>query len=56
MTEVLKNLNVKKAKQEKVVPVKLIKENIDLFFFALSQMFLFYIAKTSFLNSLKKQI
>ena len=67
MAVVLKVLNAKKAKQEINIPVKLIKENIELFssvsnelkkteLFSsvFSRMFNFYIDKTYFLNSLKK--
>ena len=54
MEEVLKDLNVKKAKQENDIPIKLNKENIELFSFVLSRMFNFYIDKTSFPNSLKQ--
>ena len=36
MAEVIKNLNAKTVKQEKDVPIKLIKENIDLFSLVLS--------------------
>ena len=49
MAEVLK-----KAKQENDIPIKLIKENIELFSSVPSRMFNFYIDKTSFLNSLKQ--
>ena len=31
MTEVLKNFNAKKAKQENNIPIKFIKENMELF-------------------------
>ena len=54
MAEVLKDLNAKKAKQENDIPIKLIKENIDLFSSILSRLFNFYIDKTSFPNSLKQ--
>ena len=54
MTEVLKDLNAEKAKQENDIPIKLIKENIELFSSILSRMFNFYIDKTSFPNSLKQ--
>ena len=54
MTEVLKDLNAKKAKQENDIPIKLIKENIELFSSVLSRMFNFYIDKASFPNSLKQ--
>ena len=54
MIEVLKDLNVKRAKQENDIPVKLIKENIELFSSVLSRMFNFYIDKISFPNSLKQ--
>ena len=53
MAAVLKYLNSKKAKQENDIPIKLIKENIELFSYAFSRMFNFYIDETSFLNSLK---
>ena len=36
MAEVIKNLNAKTVKREKDVPIKLIKENIDLFSLVLS--------------------
>ena len=55
MAEVLKHLNKKKTKQENDIPVKLIKENIELFSSILSRMFNFYIDKTSFPNSLNRQ-
>ena len=48
MAEVLKDLNAKKAKQENYIPIKLIKENIELFFSVLSRMFNFYIDKDLF--------
>ena len=56
MAEVLKDLNAKKAKQEDDIPIKLIKEliNIELFSSVLSRMFNLYIDKTSFPNSLKQ--
>ena len=54
MAEVLKNLNTKKAKQENNIPIKLNKENIELFSSILSRMFNFYIDKTSFPISLKQ--
>ena len=54
MAEVLKDVNAKKAKQEKDIPIKLIKENIELFSYILSRMFNFYIDKSSFPNSLKQ--
>ena len=41
MAEILKDLNVKKAKQENDIPIKLIKKNIDLFAFVLSRTFNF---------------
>ena len=44
----------KKAKQENNIPLNLNGENIDLFAFALSRMFNFYIDKTSFPNILKQ--
>ena len=53
MAQVLKVLNAKKAKQENDIPIKLIKENIELFSSVLSRMFNFYIDKASFPNSLK---
>ena len=53
MAEVLKVLNAKKTKQENDIPIKLIKENMGLFFSVLFRMFNFYIAKASFPNSLK---
>ena len=53
MAAALKYLNSKKAKQENDIPIKLIKENIELFSYAFSRMFNFYIDETSFLNSLK---
>ena len=53
MAEALKALNAKKAKQENI-PIKLIKENIQLFFFVLPRMFNFCIDKASFPNSLKQ--
>ena len=52
MAEVLKDLNAKKAKQENDIPIKLIKENIELFSSVLTRMFNFYIDKTFFPNSL----
>ena len=54
MVEILKDLSVKKAKQENDIPIKLIKKNIDLFAFVLSRIFNFNIDKTSFPNSLKQ--
>ena len=55
MTEVLKDLNAKKAaKQENDIPIKLIEENIELCSSVLSRMFNFYIDKTSFPNILKQ--
>ena len=54
MAEILKDLNAKKAKQENDIPIKLIKENIELFSSVLSRMFNFYIDKASFPNSLKQ--
>ena len=51
MAEILKDLNAKKAKEENDIPIKLIKENIDLFSSILSRIFNFYIDKTSFPNS-----
>ena len=55
MAEILKDTNAKKAKQENDIPIKLIKENIDLFSSVLSRIFNFYIDKKSFPNSLKRQ-
>ena len=43
MAKVLKDLNAKKAKQENDIPIKLIKENIELFSSTLSRMFNFYL-------------
>ena len=54
MAEVLKDLNAKKAKQENDTPIKLIKEDIELFSSVLSRMFNFYIDRISFPNSLKQ--
>ena len=54
MAEVLKFLNAKNAKQENDIPIKLIKENIELFSSVCSRMFNFYIDKASFPNSLKQ--
>ena len=55
MTEVLKDLNAKKAaKQENDIPIKLIEENIELCSSVLSRMFNFHIDKTSFPNILKQ--
>ena len=54
MTEVLKDLKAEKAKQGNDIPIKLIKENIELFFSVLSRMFNFYNDKASFSNSLKQ--
>ena len=54
MAEVLKDLNAKKAKQENDIPIKLIKENIELFSSVLSRVFNFCIDKASFPNSLKQ--
>ena len=54
MAEVLKDLNAKKVKQENDIPIKLIKENIELFSSIVSRMFNFYIDKTSFPNGLKR--
>ena len=53
MAEVLRDLNAKNAKQENGIPIRLIKEIIELFSFALSRMFNFCINKTYFPNSLK---
>ena len=44
-------LNAKKAEQKNDIPIKLIKENTELFSSVLSSMFNFYIDKTSFPNS-----
>ena len=54
MAEILKDLNAKKAKQENDIPIKLIKENINLFSSVLSRIFNFYTDKTSFPNSSKQ--
>ena len=54
MAEVLKVLNAKKAKEDHDMPIKLIKENIELFSSVLSRMFNFYIGKASCPNSLKQ--
>ena len=53
MADVLKDLNAKKAKQENNIPIKLIKENIELFSSVLSRMFNFHIDKAFFPNTLK---
>ena len=54
MSEVLKDLNAKKDKQEDDIPIELINESIEFFSSVLSRMFNFYIDKTSFPNSWKK--
>ena len=54
MADVLKDLNAKKAKKKNDIPTKLIKENIEIFSFALFRMFNFYIDKAYFPNSLKQ--
>ena len=54
MADVLKDLNVRKAKHINDIPLKLTKENIDVFSSILSQMFNFHIDKISFPNSLYK--
>lgn len=54
MAGLIKDLMQKKAKQENNIPLNLNGENIDLFAFALSPMFSFYIDKTSFPNILKQ--
>ena len=54
MAEVLKDLNAKKAKQENDTPIKLIKEDMELFSSVLSRMFNFYIDRICFRNSLKQ--
>ena len=54
MAEVIKDINAKKAKQENNIPIKLIKENLELFSSVLSRKFSLYIDKTSFPNSLKQ--
>ena len=51
MSEVLKDLNAKKDKQEDDIPIELINESIEFFSSVLSRMFNFYIDKTSFPNS-----
>ena len=48
MAKVKKDLYTKKAKQENGIPIKLIKENTELFSSVLSRMFNFYIDKASF--------
>ena len=54
IAEILKDLNAKKVKQENDFPIKLIKENIELFSSVLSRMFNFYIAKPSCPSSLNQ--
>ena len=54
MAEAIKDLNARKAKRVNDIPIKLIKENIELFSSVLSRMFNFYIDKVSFPNSLKQ--
>ena len=49
-----KRLKCKKRLNKKNIPLNLNGENIDLFAFALSRMFSFYIDKTSFPNILKQ--
>ena len=41
MAEVLKDVNANKTEQENNIPIKIIKENIKLFFSALSKTFNF---------------
>ena len=53
MAGLLKDLNAKNSKQENDVPIKVVKENTELFFSVLPRMFNFYIDKTSFPNSLR---
>ena len=45
MAEVLKDLNMKKAKQENDIPIRLIKENIELFSSVLSRILTFILIK-----------
>ena len=45
MAEVLKDLNMKKAKQENDIPIRLIKENIELFSSVLSRTLTFILIK-----------
>ena len=54
IAEILKDLNAKKVKQENDFPIKLIKENIEIFSSVLSRMFNFYIAKPPFPSSLNQ--
>ena len=54
MAEILKDLNAKNAKKENDIPIKSIKENIELFSSVFSTMFNFYINKASFPNHLKQ--
>ena len=49
MAEVLKDLSAKKTKQENDIPIKLIKENIELFSSTLYRMFNFILTKHLFL-------
>ena len=51
IVEALKDLNAKRAKQENDIPLKLSKENIELFSSVFSRMFNFYIDKIYFPNS-----
>ena len=51
--KILKGSNAKKVKQENDIPIKLIKENIELFSSGLSITLNFYTDKTYFPNSLK---
>ena len=51
MVEALKDLNAKRAKQKNDIPLKLFKENIELFSSVFSRMFSFYIDKIYFPNS-----
>ena len=53
MAGLLKDLNAKNSKQENDVPIKVVKENAELFFSVLPRMFNFYIDKASFPNSLR---
>ena len=48
MAEAIKDLNTRKAKRVNDIPIKLIKENIELFSSVLSRMFNFYIDKDLF--------
>ena len=49
MAEVLKDLSAKKAKQENDIPIKLIKENIELFSSTVYRMFNFILTIHLFL-------